>query len=405
VTLVLIGGASTVAASPVGTSAVGTSPVGISAVGINTADRAAVRAALVKRLRPALATPIGWTGSTSACSAGKPSAPAQASTLAAINFFRAMGRLDPVTLDPALSAQAQKAALMMDANFALDHNPPQSWACWSAVGADAAGQSNLCLGCTGAAAIAAYLRDSGDGNGVVGHRRWVMYPPTTVMGSGSTERANALIVFGNDAPLSSNRPSWVSWPTPEYFPNELEPGGRWSLSASDPAVSFATAKVVVRTTTGAALKLKQQKVVNGYGSNTLVWQLSGLKLPIGTTARRLDVAVTGIRRGTATLSRRYSVRLFNPDARLKNTALPKLTGEAVVGQSLTARTGTWSPAATSYGYVWYRGDTEIAGAVTAKYTLKAADAGQRITAKVIGRRAGYLSGTARTPARTPTGGG
>ena len=400
--------AAPVAAAPVAAAPVAVSPVAVSSadlrpvasVGIDTSKRSAVRSALVKKLRPALRTPIGWSGSASACRAGAPSARAQSSTLVAINFFRAMGRLDPVTLDRALSAPAQKAALMMDANFALDHDPPPSWSCWTEAGADAAGQSNLCLGCSGAEAVAAYMSDSGDGNGAAGHRRWLMYPQTTVMGSGSTERANALMVFGSDGMQSSNLPTWVSWPPPEYFPTELEPGGRWSLSASSAAVTFAVAKVVVTTAVGAKLKVEPETVVNGYGSNTLVWQVAGLKLPSGTTPRRLDVAVTGIHRGDEVLSHRYSVRLFNADARLKNTKAPRLTGEASVGHPLKVKVGTWSPAATSYSYAWYRGSALIAGAVKASYTLRTADAGKKITAQVTAHRGGYADGVLRTPPRS-----
>jgi uncharacterized protein YkwD len=386
------------AAGPIGGLTLGP----LASVGIDTTDRAAVRSALVKKLRPALAIPIGWTGSTATCAAGKPSAQAQAATLSAINYFRAMGRLDPVTLDPAMSAQAQQAALMMDANFALDHSPPSSWHCWTQTGADAAGQSNLCLGCTGAEAVSVYMSDPGQNNGVAGHRRWVMYPQTSVMGSGSTRSANALMVFGSGAPLSATRPRWVSWPTPGYFPTELEPGGRWSLSGSDASVDFGAAKVSVSTATGAKLKVKQEAVVDGYGSNTLVWQVSGLKLPTGTTPRRIDVAVTGIHQGATVVSRRYPVRLFNADARLANTKAPILSGTPAVGQVLGVKHGTWSPVATSFGYVWYRGSTQIAGALEARYTLTSADAGAKISVKVIARRAGYASGSKYTPARSVT---
>jgi hypothetical protein len=305
-----------------------------------------------------------------------------------------------VTLDPVMSAQAQKAALMMDANYALDHSPPRSWNCWTQDGADAAGRSNLYLLHSGANAIEGYMRDPGEDNGKVGHRRWVMFPPTSTMGSGSTRRANALMVFGNDAPESTTLPKWVSWPTPGYFPTELEPQGRWSLSASDPATDFDNAKVTVKTADGTRLKVQRQPVVDGYGSNTLVWQVSGLKLPTKTTARRIDVAVTGIRVNATVLSRRYSVHLFDADARLKNVSAPRLRGTPTVGHILTARTGTWSPAATSYGYVWYRGSKPINGATDARYTLRTADAGKKISARVIARRGGYASGLRRTPART-----
>ncbi|QXE38730.1 hypothetical protein KQY30_35505 [Streptomyces sp. GMY02] len=44
----------------------------------------------------------------------------------------------------------------------------------------------------------------------------------------------------------------------------------------------------------------------------------------------------------------------------KATAAPRITGTAKVGARLTAATGTWSPAATSYGYQW-KADGTAAG--------------------------------------------
>jgi hypothetical protein len=369
------------------------------ATGIDTADRAAVRSALVKQLRPAVLTPIGWNGTTFPCVADAPSAAGQKATLRAVNYFRAMAQLDPVTFDPAMSARAQQAALMMDANQSLSHDPPPSWPCWSAEGAAAAGQSNLCLGCSGAAAVVRYLRDDGVGNEAVAHRRWVLYPPTTVMGSGSTTTANALSVVGATAPESSNRPRWVSWPTPGYFPTEFEPAGRWSLSASDPQTDFSQAKVTVRTGSGTPLSAQIYPVVDGYGANTLVWQVRGLPVPTGGGARRFDVAVIGIRTGDVLVSHRYSVRLFNADARLSSIVRPKLSGTAKVGKVLRVSTGTWSPAATSYDYTWYRSGRKITGATASRYTLTRADVGTRVQVRVRGHRGGYANGLYRTPTR------
>jgi uncharacterized protein YkwD len=371
----------------------------VATIGTDTSNRAAVRSALVYGLRPAMLTPVGWTGSTSTCRAGAPSAKAQKATGTAINYFRAMSRLDPVTLNAAMSGQAQEAALMMHANYSLDHSPPRSWKCWTAVGATAAGQSNLYLFETGASAIEGYMRDPGSSNTSVGHRRWLMFPETTAMGSGSTESANALMVFGGIARPSTNLPPWVAWPTPGYFPTELEPAGRWSLSASDSATDFSKARVAVKTASGTSLKVKQHAVNNGYGSNTLVWQLSGLKLPTTTTASRLDVAVTGIEVGARVVSRRYSVVLFNADARLKNTKAPWLSGTPTVGHTLSMRAGSWSPAATSYRYAWFRGRKQIVGVSGAKYKLTKRDARQKISVRMIARRGGYANGLKSTPAR------
>jgi hypothetical protein len=47
--------------------------------------------------------------------------------------------------DSALDADAQAAALIMDANGALSHQPPPSWDCWTQSGYDGADNSNLYL--------------------------------------------------------------------------------------------------------------------------------------------------------------------------------------------------------------------------------------------------------------------
>jgi uncharacterized protein YkwD len=330
---------SVVAAAVVGVWVLGPSPAqaqvgtaGESVLGaaafkpINTGSRAAVRDAVLKRLRPALAAKVVWDGSTSRCRAGAPSAATQTATLKAINFYRAMGQLDPVKLDAKLSSRAQKAALIMDAENSLSHFPPRSWNCWTKVGATAAGSSNLCLSCTGAESIAQYMIDPGAGNKEGGHRRWVMYPYIKSMGSGVTTGASALWVIP-PKPVKAKAPSWVSWPTPGYFPNELEPGGRWSLSASNAHIDFGKAKVSVRTATGTKIKVQQYKPTKhgdaDYGTPALIWQVGDIKLPSGSKGRRIDVTVTGIRVWNSTdtaltpkkLTRKYSVRFFNADVR------------------------------------------------------------------------------------------
>lgn len=294
---------------------------------IDTNSRAAVREAVVQRLRPALATKVKWVnGSTSRCRAGAPSKATQSATLKAVNFFRAMSQLDPVKFDKKLSARAQKAALIMDAENSLSHFPPRTWNCFTDVGAEAAGRSNLCLDCTGAESIAEYVKDAGPGNKDAGHRRWLMFPFTRTMGSGITAGAGALWVIPGKREKAKT-PTWVSWPTPGYFPNELDPGGRWSLSASNDKIDFGRAKVRVRIAGGAELKVKQYKPTKhgkpDYGSPALIWEVSGFELPSGARSRKLDVTVSGIRVWNAAdtamtkkkITRKYSVRYFNADVR------------------------------------------------------------------------------------------
>ena len=75
------------------------------------------------------------------------------------------------------------------------------------------------------------MSEPGTANRAVGHRRWLMNPFATTMGTGlhghrqrdDRDRAAAL--------ASRPNPAWVSWPTAGWFPDALEPAGRWSLSA------------------------------------------------------------------------------------------------------------------------------------------------------------------------------
>lgn len=68
------------------------------------------------------------------------------------------------------------------------------------------------------------------------------------------------------------------------------------------------------------------------------------------------------------------------------TAAPAVTGTPTNGQTLSCSNGTWSPAATSYGYQWYRyPDTAIVGATAATRVLAAADVGKRIFCRVTGK--------------------
>jgi hypothetical protein len=282
---------------------------------INTHSRAAVSRAYKSRLAANLATRIHWTGSNRPCRAGHMSRRANAATLESINFVRAMGGLAPVSFSKRLSANAQKAALIMSANArrrGLSHDPPPSWRCWTRAGHDAAGRSNLAWSIpriTAGSAITQYMDDAGPSNIVVGHRRWVMNPPTLTMGNGMTSTTNALTVFGAATSDSRPDPAWVSWPTAGWFPAPLEPDGRWSLSAGDDGADFSHARVHVETASGAGRRAHKYPVATGYGPPTIVFDVDNVSRP-GT----YRVTVRGIRLpGRSTRVRHtYTVRLFQP---------------------------------------------------------------------------------------------
>lgn len=280
---------------------------------LDTADRVAVDAAYRSDFAAGLSTPTGFTGDVSSCRAGDSSVESRAATLRAVNFARSLAGLAPVTFSATLDARAQLTALMMSANHRLDHAPPSSWRCWTRTGADNAGRSNLALASpslTSAGLVRMYLDEPGSTNTAVGHRRWLLNPFSTEMGSGSTDDANALTVIG---PTSATRPNpaYVSWPTAGWFPAPLEPDGRWSLSAGNRRTSFARASVRVYRN-GTLVPTTRYAVHNGYAQPTLVWQLPDSVAKSGT----FHVEVTGIRIGRKARkhSWSYDVSMFSPSS-------------------------------------------------------------------------------------------
>lgn len=375
-----------------------------SASAIDTSSKVSVATAYLNNLVPAEKVPIGWTGSVAGCKTGSTSAAQRYATKTAINFFRGMGGLKGVTLDSALSAKSQQAALMMQANNTLSHSPPSSWTCYTDAGKEAAGSSNLSLGVSGAKAISGYMVDPGSGNNVAGHRRWIMYPPLTKMGSGSTASANSLWVFGGGWTMPSGTPTFVSWPTSGYFPAGLEPAGRWSLSATDSTIDFAAAKITVKNPSGTSLSVSKQPVANGYGNNTVVFEVSGITKPSGSAVSDYVVTVSDFNRtgSTTKITRTYTVKLFNPAnvAKVAIVSRPSITGTAKVGHTLKSGTGKWSPTPTSYAYRWLRNGAPIASATARSYKLVAADKGTSITVQVTARLSGRVSGVNSSVAKT-----
>jgi uncharacterized protein YkwD len=275
--------------------------------------RSAVDRAYDRAFGSGLDVATGYTGSDSRCDPGTTSTGSRAATLRAVNFVRSLSGLAPVRLSPTLNARSQRTALMMSANRSLSHTPPRSWRCWTQAGADNARRSNVALSypsITSAGLVGLYMSDPGAENSAVGHRRWLLNPFSTVMGTGSTDTANAMTVIGPTAAGRPN-PTWVSWPSAGYFPSSLEPGGRWSLSAGNKAMDFRRATVRVYRD-GQPVRATRLRVQNGYAQPTLVWQLPAATATSGTFRVVVrGVHLPGSRKG---IVRAYVVRMFDPSS-------------------------------------------------------------------------------------------
>lgn len=278
---------------------------------IDTTDRADVERVYEQLLLPALDVPIGWTGSAATCVVGRESAASIAATETAVNVYRALAGLPPVRMDEELNAAALDAAVMMDAGGGLSHEPGPGWPCRTDAGARTAGRANLAFGVTGAAAVAAYVEDHGE----LGHRRWILHPPTRVMGTGSTDRANALHVVPDASAQPGAGPTalaaTVAWPPAGHVPAPLVPA-RWSLSIAGADFSRAQVRMAVDRRALAATVVAR----NGrYGDPALVWdpalELDELRGGAGGSTV-LDVLVTGIGGVEGPGSRAYRVEVFDP---------------------------------------------------------------------------------------------
>ncbi len=261
--------------------------------------------------------PISWTGSHADCNAGETSPTFREAVQLRINYFRSMaGVPGTIQLSDEYSRKAQQAALMMSVNGQLSHNPPPSWLCYTAEGAQAAGSSNLFLGVYGPAAITGYMEDPGSGNYFVGHRRWILYPQTLQMGTGDIPNtggywpSNALWVFDENMwnPRPETREEYVAWPPPGYTPYQVV-FPRWSFAYADADFSGAT---VAMSSGGQNIPVALQPVVNGYGENTFVWVPD---IPIGSpppTDITYEVTVTGVKVNGVPHIFTYQVILFDP---------------------------------------------------------------------------------------------
>lgn len=272
---------------------------------------------------------MGWTGNYDSGVAGTVSAEWQEATRVRINFYRAMAGVPAdVTFDPVLSAKAQEAALMMSANKTLNHFPPTNWTYYTADGADAAENGNLALGSAGANAIEGYMMDFGspefpDSNFEVGHRRWLLYPQTSVMGSGDVpgientdiKSANTVYVITDEYfdPRPATREEFVAWPPAGHVPSELV-YARWSFALED--ADFTNASVdMVRN--GQDIPARRETLANFIGDPTLVWVADNMD----TTARAtwpapandedVTVTVSNVLVGGQNRSYTYTVTIFD----------------------------------------------------------------------------------------------
>lgn len=286
---------------------------------LDTADREAVRLSYSSAIKATTNVAIGWTGQIASCTPGATSQDYKDAALARINWFRGMAGVPAnVTLNSNLNTNSQSSALIMSANRALSHYPPSTWTCYSSTGAEAASKSNICYiyGFSDTGCVAGYMRDDGSSNYAVGHRRWILYPPTTVMGTGDVAQ-NGIYPFTNSLwvlpstylPRPATRDPFVAWPPRGYVPYQTI-FNRWSFSY--PGATFNQATVTI-TRAGQSLPVTLETQAQGYGENSLVWTVSSPGVGPGPDIR-FQVTISNVGTSSGLQTFQYEVIAMDPDA-------------------------------------------------------------------------------------------
>ena len=214
---------------------------------------------------------IAWSGDEPSCNAGSVSQSTKDKIFKRLTYFRkAVGLNNTLEENAVKSEKAQKAALMMYANGALDHFPPESWKCYSTEGKQAA-SSSLLTQYKNAEAIDSYMRDYGENNGPVGHRRWLLWPKLQEIGIGNTNATNAIWVLGNAGTPPADAPEFISWPPKGYSPKHLA-YERWSFSIA--SVDFSATTISMKDKNNQSVSLSIEELDTQYGDRTIVWKPS-----------------------------------------------------------------------------------------------------------------------------------
>ena len=302
------------------------------------------------------------TADVSSCAPGATGAAFKEAVLRRINWFRAMAGIPAaVTFNSANHVKCQDAAMMMSRNNALSHTPPPGWLCYTVDGADAADSSNLALGSAGADSIVGYMKDSQANNTAVGHRRWLMYPQTQVMGTGDVpaasgfSAANATWVFDANygGPRPPTRTAYVAWPPAGFVPYQVV-YPRWSFAL--PGANLSGATVTMRSN-GVLVSVAYEPYAAGFGENTRVWVPMGLNansdattFPFGVSDTVYTVAISNIT-GAAQSFYTYAVTIIDPTVPGADYQPPIVSGSSqpAVGQ---ANAYTFTPVTNASGYEW-----------------------------------------------------
>ena len=234
------------------------------------------------------------------CDPGEVSVDAQRNAVKRTNLYRWLAGLEPVGFARDLSGAVQACAVILDQLGRLDHEPPADTPCYTALGADTAGRSNLASGGTGmAGSLELYISDVGVDS--LGHRRWVLSPNLGETAFGFKNRWSCMHVFRmkDAAPVDL-----VAWPPAGYVPLSAA-RGVWSVAFPGPREVVAGTRIEVKIDGGPEQAVTFHRIDGGFGSAgpAYGWEMPEAVYRHGTT---VEVLVTGLSDGDMSYTLRFT---------------------------------------------------------------------------------------------------
>jgi hypothetical protein len=248
---------------------------------------------------------------------------------------------------------------------------------------------------------------------------------TNLQGNSGTWPVNVLVNYqwfrGNSSISGATSSSYVVQAADAGYQIRLQvTGSRSGLTSVSRSTPYSNTILVPLTLTPTPTVTGTKKVGSAltaipgtWDSGTslsYIWLRDGAEISIATNStyvltsfdanRLISVKVTGTKQGHQSVSKTSDAsRVLGSDLTL--TPTPTFTGTKVVGNTLSATSGTWD-SGVELSYQWLNDGNEISGATSSTYVLQGSDYQHQISVRVTGTKFGYTT-TSKTSASTSVG--
>ncbi|WP_374313244.1 carboxypeptidase regulatory-like domain-containing protein [Microbacterium sp.] len=128
-----------------------------------------------------------------------------------------------------------------------------------------------------------------------------------------------------------------------------------------------------------------------------------LVLGAAQVGRSISVVVTGSKAGYESASM-ISLHTAAVQPAVLTTAVPSISGKLLVGSTVTAKPGAWTPG-TAHAFQWFASGAAIPGATNATFTITPAQLAKKLTVRVTGSLANYSPAVVTSAASATIGAG